>query len=207
LPRPAWVLFGVAAVALLGFLWLGRAVATGQTTPFDTAVRETVHAWGSVWLTRLMVGITQFGTPRFLIIVTIVVGWRLSRIGRWRAAALLALSTIGMTALSESLKVIYHRPRPSAFFGYTEPMSYSYPSGHADTSICFYGMLVFIVSGHIKSDRRRLAVWVETAILILLIGCSRVYLGVHYPTDVIGGYCLGLAWLIGIASRFVHYYR
>lgn len=198
--RGAWFAFGIAAAALAAFLWLGHAVGTGQTVAFDTAIRETVHSWASPWLTRLMLGVTRLGTTPFLAVVTIAVWWALFRIGHGRAIALLVLATLGMMALSESLKLEYHRVRPPAYFGYDEPTNYSYPSGHADTSISFYGLLAWIATHRIQARARRRAVWAASAVLVLAIGFSRVYLGVHYPTDVLGGYALGLVWTIAIAG-------
>lgn len=191
--------FAIAAAALAGFLWLGHAVGTGQTVALDTAIRETVHSWASPWLTRLMRGVTRLATMRFLVVLAVVVWLALWRIGHGRAIALLAVSTLGMTVLSESLKVEYQRVRPPAYFGYDEPTNYSFPSGHADTAISFYGLLAWIATRHIQSPARRRAVWVASAVLVLAIGLSRVYLGVHYPTDVLGGYALGLVWTIAVA--------
>lgn len=188
----------VAAVCLVLFVWLGHAAVLGRTLPFDCAVRDAIHAWASPPLTFVMRGITRVGEPAFLVLVTLVAGWRLSAVGRLRAAVLLALSTIGVAALSEGLKVVFHRARPPAFFGYDEPITYSYPSGHALTSICFYGVLAMILSENVKSAARRRALRMAAALLVLLIGSSRVYLGVHYPTDVLGGWLLGAAWLLGV---------
>lgn len=205
--RGAWFVFGIAAAALAGFLWLGYAVGTGQPLALDTAIRETVHSWASPALTWLMLGVTRLGTTRFLAAVTIAAWWALFRIGHWRAAVLLAVSTLGMMALSESLKVEYHRVRPPAYFAYDEPTNYSYPSGHADTSISFYGLLAWIATRYIPSRAGRRAAWAAAAMLVLAIGFSRVYLGVHYPSDVLGGYALGLVYLsalIGIHRRLRH---
>jgi len=188
----------VAVVVLLLFLWLGREVRGNRTLAFDTAVRGTVHGWASVPLTWLMVGTTQLGAPWVLIVVTLLAGWRFSVKGHRRVAAVLAISTIGVAALEESLKTVYQRIRPVAFFGYDEPMTYSFPSGHATTCLCFYGLLAVIVTQWIASPRRRRIVWIITVLLVALIGFSRVYLGVHYPTDVLGGYALGAAWIIGV---------
>jgi undecaprenyl-diphosphatase len=191
-------LYLIAAAAVLFSIWLGRAATLGRTLPFDGAIRDAIHACASPSLTLVMLGITQMGEPLFLVLVTLLAAWRLSIAGRRRAAALLGLSTIGVTALSESLKVVFHRTRPPGFFGYAEPLTYSFPSGHAITSICFYGVLSLILSSATRSAARRRVLWITTVLLILLIGFSRIYLGVHYPTDVLGGYVLGIAWLIGV---------
>jgi len=147
-----------------------------------------------------MIGITQMGAPPFLIAITLIVGWRFAAKGQARLAAVLALSTIGASAADESIKLLYHRPRPIAFFGYDEPMTYSFPSGHATTSICFYGLLAIILAGSMKSLPLRRALWAAACVLVLLIGFSRVYLGVHYPADVLGGYAFGAAWLLGVVN-------
>ena len=188
----------IAAAALVFFVALGRAAISGQTMAFDTTIRETVHTWASPALTRLMIGITQMGAPTVLVIVTLLVGWLFSTLQRRRLAVLLALSTIGVTAASEGLKVVFHRLRPPAYFGYDEPLTYSFPSGHATTSICFYGALAYILAPLIQSTVRRRLLWAAAIAMFLLIGFSRIYLGVHYPTDVLGGYALGLVWMIAI---------
>lgn len=188
----------IGAAALIFYIWLGREVMANRTLGFDTAVRNAVHAWASGPLTGLMLGITQMGAPWVLIAVTLLMGWWFSMEGRKRAAAVLALSTIGAAATEEGLKTLYHRVRPAAFFGYDEPMTYSFPSGHATTSLCFYGLLALIVTRWISSAGWQRAVWAVSAFLISLIGLSRVYLGVHYPTDVLGGYALGTVWTTGV---------
>lgn len=193
-----WQLYGIALAALLAFVWLGRAAMLGQTLPFDLWIREAVHAWASPPMTVLMKALTQFGAPLVLVPVTVVAGWRLAAAGLRRQAVLLALSTIGAAAAEESLKLIFHRMRPAAFFGYDEPLTYSYPSGHATTSICFYGVLLLILAGRAKSPARRRTLQMVALLLVLIIGFSRVYLGVHYPTDVLGGWAFGVAWIIGV---------
>ncbi len=195
--RTRWF-YVIAAAALLLFLWMGHEAARGQTLAFDSAVRDAVHRLASAPLTRTMMVLTQMGAPAFLIVVTLIAGWRFSVRGEARLAAVLAIATIGASAACESLKLIYHRPRPAAFFGYDEPLTFSFPSGHATTSLCFYGLFSIILSGRAKTVRRRRAVWFGCAGLVLAIGFSRVYLGVHYPTDVLGGYLFGLAWIFGI---------
>lgn len=193
-------LYLVAVSSLLVFAGLGQAVLTDRTLPFDLAIRNAVHAWASPPLTTLMIGITQMGAPSMLITITIIVGLYLAVKRQAPLAAVLALSTIGASAAEESIKLLYHRVRPPAFFGYDEPMTYSFPSGHSATSICFYGLLAVILAGSIKSRARRRALRIAACLLVLSIGFSRVYLGVHYPADVLGGYAFGLAWLLGVVN-------
>ena len=193
-------LYGIAAACLLVFVWLGQAVLANRTLPFDLAIRNAIHGWASPPLTTLMIGITQMGAPAVLITITLIVGLCFALRGQITLAAVLALSTIGASAADESIKLLYHRVRPLAFFGYDEPMTYSFPSGHSTTSICFYGLLVVILAGSMKSRTHRRALWTAACLLVLSIGFSRVYLGVHYPTDVLGGYAFGLVWLLGVVN-------
>jgi undecaprenyl-diphosphatase len=100
------------------------------------------------------------------------------------------------------LKLAFHRPRPVAFFGST-PSSYSFPSGHALGSFCFYGILAAILATRVRGRGAKFCVWMAAVLLVAMIGVSRIYLGVHYPSDVIAGYCAGAVWVgaIGILDR------
>jgi undecaprenyl-diphosphatase len=111
-----------------------------------------------------------------------------------RMAALLAISMVGMAALDLALKLAFHRPRPVAFFGPT-PSSYSFPSGHAMGSVCFYGVLAAILAARARRRVAKWSIWTGAVLLIGMVGYSRIYLGVHYPSDVIAGYCAGAVWV------------
>lgn len=193
----------VAAVALAVFCWLALLVALGQTLLFDLAVRDAVHSWAGSPLTAAMRVVTRLGEPPFLGLLGILVAWRLRAIGQGRAALLLALSALGALAVSETLKLVFHRHRPEAFFGFQEPSTYSFPSGHSMVSLSFYGVLCAIAAERTKSRAARYAEWIAASAMIFLIGFSRVYLGVHYPTDVLGGYAAALVWIV--AARKISY--
>ena len=185
----------VLAIALLLFGWLADEILRGEKPRFDTVVRDTVHQWASPQLTYCIRGITLLGSSVFLIGMSIVLGWRLAGVGRRKAAVLLLLAVVGAQVLDETLKLVFHRHRPAAFFGYRDPASYSFPSGHAFSSSCFYGVLAAIVGARMDSRRQRILVWATVAFLVLLIGFSRVYLGVHYPSDVLAGYAAAVIWI------------
>ncbi len=103
---------------------------------------------------------------------------------------------LGLTLL---LKELYHRVRPD-FLPLAYETSYSFPSGHAMNSLIFYTCLSFFVLNHVKNKQLRMIFFVLSGILIFLIGISRIYLGVHYPSDVIGGYAAGFCWLTLVFS-------
>src|ERR1051326_3170744 len=98
--------------------------------------------------------------------------------------------------MDEGLKLLFERHRPEAYFGLVEPLGYSFPSGHSMASCCFYGGLALIAAGRARSRGMRWGIYSGAAMVIGGIGLSRVYLGVHYPTDVLGGYTAALAWLV-----------
>ena len=93
------------------------------------------------------------------------------------------------------MKLGFHRARPAPFFGIPAPNSYSYPSGHALFAVCFFGTLAWILAARRASRLARGALWGGAIVIAWLIGYSRIYLGVHYPTDVIAGYASALVWL------------
>jgi undecaprenyl-diphosphatase len=109
---------------------------------------------------------------------------------------------LGAAALDAALKFAFHRPRPVPFFGST-PSSYSFPSGHALGSFCFYGMLAAILAKHARGRTAKFCVWMIAVFLVGMIGFSRIYLGVHYPSDVIAGYCAAVVWVgaVGFLER------
>jgi undecaprenyl-diphosphatase len=88
--------------------------------------------------------------------------------------------------------------RPIAFYG-TSPSSYSFPSGHALASLCFYGILAAVLSDRMRGRKPKFFIWLVASLLVGMIGLSRIYLGVHYPSDVIAGYLAGAVWITAVA--------
>jgi len=197
------LLLGLAtAIATLVFFgWLAEEVLEGETRHFDDVTRAAVHAIASPALTSAMRGISFLGSTLFLTAATIlVVAWFALR--KWgREAKLFTLTMIGASVLNTTLKLAFQRPRPVPFFNLTAPETYSFPSGHALASCCFFAGLAAILSGRITSRRARTIVWLAAATMFLLIGLSRIYLGVHYTTDVIAGFAAALIWILVV--RFV----
>lgn len=186
--------FTAAGGALLFFCWLAWEVVHGATAGFDLHVRMLVHSWSGPMLTRAMRGVTLLGSPVFLIGLGAILCWRLAAVGRVRAAILLLLTAVGAEALDGLLKLCFRRQRPEAFFGLADPMSYSFPSGHSVASCCFYGAMAAILAANMRSHARKAALWIIAGLLAFCVGLSRVYLGVHYPTDVLGGFAMGVVW-------------
>lgn len=186
--------------ALVLFTWLANEVWEGEELHFDGIVRNTIHSWAFPLLTDVMRGITQLGSPPFLITVGALLVWILVRAGRKHAAVLLAIAMIGAEILDQLLKLAFHRQRPEAFFGYAEPLGYSFPSGHAVTSCCFYGMTAAILTARMESPLAKALVWIGAGLAAGMIGFSRIYLGVHYPSDVIAGYAAAIVWVAALRA-------
>jgi len=182
-----------AVLALLLFAWLGSEVLEGDTQHFDQVIREWVHHYASSGMTRAMNAISLLGYN--VLIVELAIALAVFAWLRWRRAALwLAVAMAGSLVLDLTLKYIYHRTRPTAYFG-TAPHSYSFPSGHAMCSFCFYGVLAGLLSARTKPLAWRLLIWFAAATLVIAIGLSRIYLGVHYPSDVVAGYLAATVWV------------
>ena len=192
----------VAAVALVVFGWLAIIVLRGETMGFDGAVRDAIHGIASPAMTRVMRVVTELGGAYLVWPLGLLLVILLANSGRRRDAVLLAVAVVGAHAFGEGMKLVFHRTRPDPWFSYPRPVTYSFPSGHAFVSYCFYLALAAIL---IQEDWRlpkRFAAWTAALALTGLIGFSRVYLGVHYPTDVLAGYAAAIAW--GAVIRAAH---
>jgi undecaprenyl-diphosphatase len=197
---------GVAAAALFLFGWLADEMLEGDTLAFDLHVRAAAQAVASPGLTRTLILVSRLGGPTVLgplaAILTGVFVWR----RWWRGAILLPLAMVGATVLNGVLKQAFHRARPEALYGYPLPHSYSFPSGHALIAFCFFAAAVALVVPRVRPPALRWLIGLAGLGAVLAIGFSRIYLGVHYPSDVLAGYTVGLLWtsLIAVGDRLAH---
>jgi len=199
--RPIAAGFLAAAAALALFGYLAREVWRRQTIRFDASVRDAVHAWASPALTYIMTGITWLGSVLVFVALGAVIVWRLLAAGRKHAALILVIAAFGAELLDQILKLVFQRARPEPFFG-LHAMGYSFPSGHTISSCCFYGVLAAILTARRRSLLFHVAVWTAAALLSLAIGVSRIYLGVHYPSDVLAGYSAAIIWVAAMRAGY-----
>lgn len=187
-------------VCLVLLVALAIAVAFGATMPFDEGIRSATHHYSSERLTALahllsLIGSNGVWIPVAIIFIALL--WFSTR----RKQAVAMVTVLGGAALLENgLKFGFHRARPQPYFG-TLPATYSFPSGHALFALCFYCLLAAIITKDIGSAGARVVVWSVALLLALGIGLSRIYLGVHYPSDVVAGYLAGGAWLALLRAR------
>ena len=198
-----WLAVGLAVSTFViwAFFELADEVLEGDSRAFDGAVLLWIHHNVPDWLNEPMRLVTALGyyyvvVP--LLAVSIVLlyrrGWRLS-------AVLLAVSTGGSVVLTTVLKGVFQRARPELFDSGYQASFYSFPSGHATVAVGFYGMLTVILAYRLRGSARW-AVAVTGLLVVLLIGFSRLYLGVHYPTDVLAGYLSALLWLVCVGGVY-----
>lgn len=199
-PQPAKLIEGLALAGLLAavlslflFARLATEVREGETASFDNAVRTWVHQFASPGMTQAMKFVSLLGYD-ILIAELVIAVLIFLRIGWRRAAIWLAVTMAGAVLLDVTLKHVFHRERPVPYFG-GAPHSYSFPSGHALASFCFYGVLAGLIADRVERLSVRIAVGVLAALLVLAIGLSRIYLGVHYPSDVVAGYIAAAMWV------------
>jgi len=187
-----------AAGALIFLATLADEMAEGHTARFDDWARSGIHQVASPAVTFAMRSVTILGGPIVLFSLSLVVGVGFFVKKNYRAMILLIATVVGSSLLNEVLKVSFHRTRPLPFFDITAPNSYSFPSGHALMSFCFYSSMAALISRRSKSRTVRITVWALASVLILAIGVSRIYLGVHYPSDVVAGYAAAFIWIVFI---------
>ena len=188
-----------AAAALALVTWLGREILEGEVLAFDERLRGLVHDLSSPGLTTLMRAASFYGGPVVLVPAGLVAAVGFLIKGWHRGALLVVVTLAGAGLLNWLLKFSFARVRPASFFDYPLPGSPSFPSGHALYAACVFGGLAVLLTARIRSRLLQLAVWGIAISLILLVGMSRVYLGVHYPSDVAAGYSIGVIWVTAVA--------
>jgi undecaprenyl-diphosphatase len=183
----------IAIVGAVGFSELAEHVL-GQTPPVDIAILTWLHDRQSPLLTSFMLEMTYLGTGTVVVAIVGITALFLWHTEHKLSARLLLASTIGNIILNGALKLVYHRARPNIFQWQTEAVSSSFPSGHAMSATVVYGTVAYLLMRLQKHHWSRVLTLCGAVVVIALICTSRMYLGVHYPSDVIGGVIVGLAW-------------
>jgi undecaprenyl-diphosphatase len=198
-----WLAAGLAfsIFVVWAFTELSDEVIEGESRAFDRAVMLWIHTTFQDRLDGAMRIVTALGDywvvlPLLAVAVTIFTrqGWRLS-------AILLLVSTAGSTVLTTVLKSVFERARPELIDSGYHASFYSFPSGHATVAVGFYGMLTVILAYQLQG-KARWTVAVSGLLVVFLIGFSRLYLGVHYPTDIVAGYLAALLWLVCVGAVY-----
>jgi undecaprenyl-diphosphatase len=191
-----------ALFALLLFAWLAEEMMEGDTARFDSAITLAVHQHATPRLTTVMKALTMLGSSVVMAPLAILTLALCYFRREFHALKILAATFGGALLLEFILKLTFHRPRPVPFFDLPTPASFSFPSGHALFSFCFFAGIAAVLSPRLSSQRAKQGLWSIAIALTLGIGLSRIYLGVHYPSDVLAGYAAGIVWVATV--RFVN---
>jgi membrane-associated phospholipid phosphatase len=190
------LILGIILTCVVVFLWLGREILQGQEIDFDLKAFAWADSFSSELFTQVMIFITFFASRNFITFASLalIFYFLFVRKHKWHSLRVPVIA-IGSISLNLILKYFFDRPRPLVPH-LVESSGLSFPSGHAMISASFYGLLIYLVWYYVAQPSRRWILIILLVCWILLIGFSRVYLHVHYATDVIAGYAVGLLWVI-----------
>ena len=187
----------IIAAAIVVFLAVFQDMRSDDILRLDaTAYSFFVLKLRRPWITALMEGFSSLSSPivigvMFLMVVAFAPGRR--------PGMCAAVNLVSVVAINQILKYIVQRPRPDGFRLISET-GYSFPSGHSMVSMAFYGLCAWMVLTYERDRIMRWACSISFALIIVVVGMSRVYLGVHYASDVIAGFCVSLAW-VGVYTK------
>jgi undecaprenyl-diphosphatase len=185
--------FVLNVFSLIAFIWLTKSVLSSQFQNIDTQIGAYVSSLRTPILTNVMIALSYFGYEMIILFVFCITAFLVLRKKNRQASFIVFVSGMGVL-INFILKELIHRPRPS-LSPLVELSSYSFPSGHAMNSFIFYSLYIYVFFSLSKNLLARIAIITLCCLLILFIGISRIYLGVHYPTDVIAGY-IGGFWVV-----------
>ena len=199
-------LISISAVACLLFAFgiVAQNVIAGRSFALDQriilALRDPANPSapiGPPWLQEAARDLTSLGSIIVLAIIALSFSGYLVLAGKYAAAWLTIVAVCGGIALNDLLKAAFTRPRPDLVYQAVRVFTSSFPSGHAELSATTYLTIAALLAQSQSSFKIGIYFIALAALLTILIGISRIYLGVHYPTDVLGGWCIGAAWALG----------
>lgn len=193
--RPLLISAAILWLATYTFFELAGDVWERQTFAWDNQIALGLHSFSSPLLDQIMTSVTWSGFQMAILLTLLLVSWFWWR--DERQLALFTLIAVAGAALSGALlKAIFQRPCPTIFPPLHGETSYSFPSGHTLTAVGLYGFVAILLW---RSGRRGWAVM--SALWALVVGISRIYLGVHYPSDVLASLAVGAVWLVIVAFQ------
>jgi undecaprenyl-diphosphatase len=198
--RTARYPLAIAVACGVAFAAIAYWANAGGTPSIDGSIESWVVDHRTSAVTSVAKVVTWLGSGAVLYPATAVIALLWWRRRDWRPGLALAVALGGATALYNIFKPVFERPRPPAQDAIGTYSHWSFPSGHATQSMAFYAMLAFLLSIGVSSRTRW---WLGGALVILVVGATRIYLGAHWFTDVLGGYALGGCWAALVAAAWV----
>lgn len=189
LENKRWI---VLSIVVTIFVLIAEAVLQKEILVFDSAIYSFLVQHRTNFLNILFKFITQFGSAIYIIVITFLC---VIFIKNKKYKKTIPLNLVVITWLNLLMKNIFLRPRPNEL-RIIEETGFSFPSGHSMVSMAFYGYFIYLICKNMKNKYLKYTLCALLSILILLIGLSRIYLGVHYASDVVAGLCFSMAYLI-----------
>lgn len=206
----------LTALCVTGFVIIAYFVTQGAALSFDTTVQTTVFSLRTEWLTKFLIPLTYSGNWQF--VVTICVALLIIPQTRRPYGVPMTVSAVLSVSFYEMLKFVFERPRPDIAMRLIDEVGYSFPSGHTLTSLIFWGTAIFLFRSYARIPEtiheegfdfpritKKSTVNLLTLVIgayILLMGFSRIYVGVHFATDVVGSWCLGICILTVLHTSY-----
>jgi membrane-associated phospholipid phosphatase len=184
----------IVYLVILGIVaWLCTEVWEKEAFGFDRSLLIWIHQFANPQIDRIMLFITSLGDPPTVITIFLMtIAW-LGMKRRFADGMRFAIACIGGILINQVMKLFFAKPRPELWTRLISEHSFSFPSGHAVGAVVVYGFIAYLFTSEFPQYRR--SIYTVATILIAAIGISRLYLGVHYPTDIIAGYGIGLLWV------------
>jgi undecaprenyl-diphosphatase len=192
--RAALMVIAGSFAILLALVW------TGETNSIDTLLRNWALRWNDQATVAVWKDISLMGSVAVISGLTTLSLGAFLTLRDWLAARLIMLSMLGAVPLETTIKWIVQRPRPDEAYFDTMPTTYSFPSGHALYSFMFYLTIAAIISRQVFGNWRW-GVWCSAIVIVALVGASRIFLGVHYGSDVLGGYLIAAIWMVFLSPE------
>lgn len=186
----------IFAAGLVLFVLLAILMVTGNLQWFDDPIREWVYSIRNPALTEVLKVITYMGNWQTITLLCIVL--LLFRKTRLRYGVPVSAGAIFVTIFNRIIKLIFKRPRPEESLHLIEEGGYSFTSGHSITSMVVFGLLIYLVRKYVRNRKAANILTAALAVPWIFIGLSRIYMGVHFPSDVLAGWALGAVVLVGI---------
>ena len=206
-PLTTFIRRSFALRAIAGFLAaaafltvVGFPAKAGWFQSPDEAIRNYIQTLEFPALTAAMRFITRLGSTYVLVLLGSIVVLVFALVRWWRRIGLFLLAMAGQIILHLGFNWLFDIDRPQPLLSYVVGDTSSFPSGHSMASLSFYGILAFFITRQIESRSIKSGIWIFAAIIIFLVGFSRVYFGVHHPSDVIAGFLAAAIWTWAIAS-------
>lgn len=184
----------IVAISLTGIFKITHLILKNEILTFDVVIRDYVYLFRGPIITELMRGVTFLGSAPFLGTATIATTLFLLKNRKKDALVFTFILSFGVF-LNIALKYLFQRPRPD-FLPLANESSYSLPSGHSMNSFVFYTCISFFIFRKLKNKSLKIFLIGTSILLIFFVGISRIYLGVHYPSDVLAGFLTGLLWFV-----------